>query len=124
MPYFCTWEAKGVYLRFSGVVTLAEVTESDDAMYEDPRFADIDYFIWDASKVTSLSLSDTQVDITAVRDMRVSLKKDRLKCAFIATEQRLIKQLEQYLEKTKALKICWQMALFQDIDRARQWLSE
>ncbi|WDE00805.1 hypothetical protein [Thalassomonas actiniarum] len=123
MPYTCTWESRGVHIKFTGVVTLQEVCDSDDAMYEDPRFAQIDYFIWDAGEVTSLALSDTQVDITAVRDMRVSLKKDSLKCAFIAKEQRLVKQLEQYLAKSQGLKICWQMALFNDITRARQWLK-
>ncbi|WDE13556.1 hypothetical protein [Thalassomonas haliotis] len=124
MPYSCTWEDRGVYIKFTGIVTLQEVSDSDDAMYDDPRFAGIDYFIWDAGDVTSLALSDTQVDITAVRDLRASLKKDRLKCAFIAKEQRLVKQLEQYLAKVQALKICWQMALFNDISRARQWLLE
>ncbi|WP_281556871.1 hypothetical protein [Thalassomonas sp. RHCl1] len=124
MPYTCTWETRGVYIKFSGVVTLNEVCDSDDAMYEDPRFAEIDYFIWDAGDIISLALSDTQVDITAVRDLRASLQKDSLKCAFIAKEPRLVKQLEQYLEKSRALKICWQMALFNDISRARQWLLE
>ena len=124
MPFSCNWENKGIYLHFSGVVTLQEVSDSDDAMYEHPRFATIDYFIWDASDVVSLALSDTQVDITAVRDMGISLKKDSLKCAYIATNQRIIQQLEQYLAKSRALKIPWQMALFRDIKRARSWLSE
>jgi len=124
MPYSCTWESKGVYIHFSGIVTLAQVSGSDDAMYEDPRFADIDYFIWDASDVVSLALSDTQVDITAVRDMGVSLKKDKLKCAFIAKDHRLSRQLEQYLAKSRALKIPWQMALFSELGQARLWLSD
>ena len=123
MPYSCTWEANGVYIRFCGIVTLEEVSDADDVMYNDPRFAAIDYFIWDACAVTSLALSDTQVDITAVKDMGISLKKDHLKCAFIATNHRIITQIEQYLEKSEGLKIPWRLAIFQDITQAREWLA-
>ena len=124
MPFSCHWEPKGVYLKFSGIVSEQEIFDSDDAMYDDPRFADIDYFIWDACDVTSLVMSSVQVDITAVRDMAISLKKDRLKCAFVATEQMIINQLQHYLEKSLLLRSQWQLALFENVEQARKWLTE
>ena len=47
MPYEMTWEPRGVYKRFHGVVPFQEYMRSQERVLADPRADDIRYVIND-----------------------------------------------------------------------------
>ncbi|MFM2121232.1 MAG: hypothetical protein RL722_2700, partial [Pseudomonadota bacterium] len=58
MPYSLTWEARGVYRRYHGDVTIAERRLSFDDICGDPRFDRLRYAITDYREAERYELSD------------------------------------------------------------------
>lgn len=121
MPHQITWEKQGVFWRVHGDVSAQEILDAGDDMYHDPLFNSLRYFIWDATNVQTLCISNIEIDIQAVKDIGQSIHKEALKCAFIATDNVIRKQIEQYINRSKSLHSTWEFGLFECIEEVREW---
>lgn len=58
----------GVCWIYHGVVSLEEICCADEAMFNDPRFDKLDFFIVDATNVSRFSFTPRDVDKLAAMD--------------------------------------------------------
>jgi len=123
MPYKTTWEQHGIYWQFSDIVTELDIIDANKEMYKDARFSSIHYFIWDATNTKSIDLSNVQVDLEAVKAQGESIRKNELKCAFIATDETIKELINQYITTSNELNSTWEFMLFNDIEGVRKWVD-
>ena len=124
MPHVTIWEEKGIHWSFSGVVTMEEQQQADGEMYNDPRFDEIDYYIWDGSEIESIAYSTRDADEPAAIDKASSTYRPFLKGALIADNQQVKGVVERYIETSTKLKTSWDLRIFSSIVDARGWLNE
>jgi hypothetical protein len=123
MSYEMIWEAKGVYVTFWGNVDTQQVDSATCDMYNHKRFDDIDYFIWDATQIKNLDMTQDDTEIIAYTDNVASSYKNRLKGAFIASDPEVCEVVRQYIELSIAIGNPWEHRLFSDEIMARNWLA-
>lgn len=122
MPYEITWEAKGVYIKFRGIVSSYEDDEANNQLYRDPRFEDSDYFIWDMTDVIRFEMADDEIDFPAITDKVATSYKPKLKGALIATDKAVQRIIELYIYKSVEMESSWELKLFNHISDARRWI--
>lgn len=123
MAFELMWENKGIYRKFTGIVTAKEFLGAQDQVYNDPRFDSIKYVIND--------LKEAQLDTTFNEDMASlalaksyggSLSNSKIKFAFVIQDPKLI-EIFQFIKKQKlAAKL--QIQIFELVEDARDWVNE
>ncbi len=123
MSYQITWEKQGVFWKVDGEVTAQEILDVGDEIYHDARFDSIRYYICDATDAQAFCISNIEIEIEAVKGTGQSIHKEVFKCAFIATDKIIRKQVEQYIYRSKSLLSTWEFELFECIEEAREWVA-
>lgn len=123
MPHNTIWEKEGIYWQFFGIVPLQEIREADNEVYGDARFDDLKYFIWDATDVKQLDLSENEVDVPASLDTITTSYKPTMKGAFVAGDKGVRGGIERYIKTSLELGSTWKFKLFENIQDARKWVA-
>lgn len=123
MAYMMNWETRGVFVTFAGHVDAQQVESATCEMYNHKRFDDIEYFIWDATQIKSLDMTQDDTEIIAYTDNVASSYKHRLKGAFIANDPEVCEVVRQYIELSIAIGNPWEHRLFSDEINARNWVA-
>jgi hypothetical protein len=123
MPHQTLWENKGIYWRFSGVVTLDEQELADGEMYGDPRFDELEYFIWDGTDIDKVDYHETEADEPAAIDKVSSVYKPNLKGALIAKTESVKLVVQRYIKTSIELGSSWEFKMFDSLEQAREWLA-
>lgn len=123
MSYKMNWEANGVYVTFEGHVDAQQVDSATCEMYNHKCFDDLEYFIWDATQMKSLDMTQDDTQIIAYTDNVASSYKHRLKGAFIANDPAVCALVRQYIELSIAIGNPWEHRLFGSEIMARNWLA-
>lgn len=123
MPYSTQWEEKGIYWKYSGTVTHADILNSNDEFYRDERSDNASYQLVDCSKIDCFEILSNTIATVAALDYASSHYLKDLKIALIAKDTETKAIYQQYLDLSQKLHIQWNVELFEDIESARNWIN-
>jgi len=120
MPHKLTWEPKGVYWKYSGKVTGAEIIETSTAIYGDPRFDDLLYKLVDFTDIESIDMNNQDIIEIACLHKAAGLSNPRIKNAILisANTSKLANKFAAFFDDSP-----WDVQIFQEIDKANSWLD-
>jgi len=121
MPHTNTWERNGLYRKFTGILSGAEIIESNFELHTEPDFQKIEYIINDFTEITDHSIDIAHTNIYAKTDDIISNTKGRLKIALLVTQEDLIDLANGYRELMKNSK--FDCEIFKSIEDARNWVN-
>lgn len=120
MPYSLTWEPDGVYKKFSGVVSGAELLQSVIEVAMDIRFGSSHYEVSDYMDAESTEFS--QDSLNEVRAVRIGsfMSNPRIKVAIVTRDV----EIQQRIYSTIAARLTLhQTKVFNAIADANNWLG-
>jgi hypothetical protein len=120
MPYILLWEPHGVYKKFTGVVTGAELVQSVIEVANDIRFADARYEISDylAAERTDFS-QDALNEVRAVRIGSIS-RNPSIRVAIVTLDD----EIQQRIYSTIAARLTLhQTKVFSALPEAEAWVG-
>ncbi len=120
MPYSLIWEPGGVYKKFNGVVTGAELLQSVGEVSMDYRFASAQYEVSDYLDAVSTDFS--QDALNEVRAVRIGsfMSNPRIKVAIVTHDT----EIQQRIYSTIAARLTLhQTKVFNAIADANTWLG-
>lgn len=123
MPIQLKWADKGVEYCCSGKITRDEVSQADEAVFNDKRFIDVNYLFINALKVDCVEMSQLEIEIDVANDFQHSFKNENIKLAFILNNTALREMAEYYVALFKKRHIDWQVAIFTTMEEAHHWLG-
>ena len=121
MPYTNTWEDKGLYRKFSGVVDGEEILHSNLDLHVHPNFAKIIYIINDFSEITGHTVVAAHTGIYAKTDEMVAIEKGQLKIAIVATEPSVLAMARAY--QAQLAGSMFTCEIFGSLAAARAWVG-
>ena len=119
MPYTVNWEPDGVYCKFSGAVTAAEVQSLVDEVVKDARFDSARYRITDCLEVSHPDLSADDLDQVLALDDAYSFANARPYEAALATDDTVLALLRQWASTNPNHQ---QLCIFSTEKDLRKWL--
>ena len=123
MPYENIWEERGVYIRFTGVVTSGEVQRSNEELYRDPRFfSAMDYQIADFLSCNSIQAEPEEVRLIASLDAEMSRRHPGVRVAIVTTTQVIYGYSRMYQLCTEQSH--WETEIFDSLAAARTWIKQ
>ena len=120
MPYTLIWEPDGVYKKFTGLVTGAELVHSVNEVAYDMRFAKARYEVSDYLSADSTDFS--QDALNEVRAVRIGSfqSNPRIKVAIVT----LNTEIQQRIYSTIAARLTLhQTKVFSTVDDANEWVG-
>ena len=120
MPYSLIWEPGGVYKKFNGVVTGAELLQSVGEVSMDVRFVSAQYEVSDYLDAASTDFS--QDALNEVRAVRIGsfMSNPRIKVAIVTHDT----EIQQRIYSTIAARLTLhQTKVFNAIADANTWLG-
>lgn len=121
MAHKITWEPKGVYRRFNGIVTGEEILESNLTLQANPRFDEINYVLNDFTQVSDHTITLSDTNAYAVTDEIASHKKPHLKIAIVVTRKDHFELADTYCDLMKSMK--YEAKISKTTDQAYRWLA-
>lgn len=122
MPHTNTWKPGGLYRKFTGEITGAEILEANFALYDDPKFQNIKYVINDFTEITDHSVETSHTEVYAKTDDLISDTKGELKVALVVNQAAHISLANNYRELMKDTS--FECEIFQTVEDARNWVSD
>jgi hypothetical protein len=119
MPYSIEWEPQGVYCKFFGSVSIAEVHQLVDAVVTDARFDTLLYRITDCLEVTHQDVLPAEIDQVLAMDEAYSFANARPYEAAIATDVDIVELLRHWAASSPNEQ---QLCIFSTLADARKWL--
>ena len=83
MAYTMEWENKGVYWKYSGIVTGKEIVEGSTAIYGDSRFDSLAYKLVDFLDVQNVEMDKTEVALIAYQHQAAERSNPYIKNAIV-----------------------------------------
>ena len=119
MAYTMEWENKGVYWKYSGIVTGKEIVEGSTAIYGDSRFDSLAYKLVDFLDVQNVEMDKTEVALIAYQHQAAERSNPYIKNAIvIKSDNTLANKFAEFFTGSS-----WQVQVFYDIESANEWLS-
>lgn len=122
MKYINTWEPRGVYRKFSGLLTGALIREAVEKVEGDERFDKIRYVLNDYLDVTGMDVSDFELNAIAAIDSVAAIYNRNIKIAQVTTRQDIIGLVTNYDEKLQ--DNTYETRVFSTVADARKWLED
>jgi len=120
MSHTLNWEGNGVYWKYSGDVTGAEILSASTEIYGDPRFDILKYKLVDFSDVTSITISEEEIKLITFQHAAAAQSNPRIKNAIIINKNdERAKLFVHYLSTNSN----WEVAAFSSLEEANQWLG-
>lgn len=120
MPHKLVWEAKGVYWKYSGKITGAEVVEASSKIYGDPRFDSLRYKLVDFLDVESIDMDDNDVAKIACMHKAAGLSNPRIKNAIVINSKtnKVANKFATFFHDSP-----WDVQVFEELDQANSWID-
>ena len=117
MPYELIWEPRGVYWKYSGKLTGAEIIEGSTAIYGDARFDDLDYKLVDFTEMESIDMHEDEVALIAFQHKAAEASNPYIKNAIVIKSGcDLGYTFAKFFENSS-----WDVEIFEDIEKANEW---
>lgn len=120
MAFELLWEPRGVYKRFYGYVTDAELMEAVVTIESDARFDGLRFVINDFLGIEGFSVSEDNVLTISAIDNAASRTNPNIKIAVVATDQRVHELANIYADSPLN---AYPTEIFPNPDAARTWLA-
>lgn len=120
MPYRITWEDRGLYSKFWGVVDAGQIRRMMDVIGADERFDDLHYVISDYLDVTEFSLTTQQIDEIVAIDIAQSYSNAHYYSIAIARDEAILRRLEYWVSVHMNPE---RVVFFDSLERARAWID-
>lgn len=107
-----------------GHLTREYIIKSDNDVSENEHFINIDYIIWDATNVGSISLDVDDMHLVATKDylLRNQLNDD-LKLAFVVSDAKLKSMIDDYIKDSIGWGTSWGLKEFDNLSDTQKWLD-
>ena len=123
MPYQTTWEKKGIFWKYSGIVTDIDIIARNNEFYADPRSENILYQLVDGTGIEKFKLDEPSLKLLAATDYAAAMSVRKLKVAFVATRVDVVDFFQTYINYAKEFNCEWEFKIFTDLNSARKWIS-
>ena len=121
MPYRITWEERGIYIKWSGIITAEENIRLNGEIYGNKLFEKIDYQIGDLSEATPSVFSERDIQVITTLEKHASRWNKKLMVAHIAHDPELINSIKAY--ELKLIDTGWKFGIFDNLEEARKWVN-
>jgi ABC-type transporter Mla MlaB component len=123
MAHTAVWETKGLWIKYSGVLTADEIIAAINEIAGDPRFDDISYRITDLTQVDRIDSSSTIEDVEKVAAFACALSKNNpnIKHAFVVNDESM--QALAALYEMECEGNSKKIKQFTSIEEARDWTN-
>jgi len=121
MPYQVTWEPRGVYTRYSGNVTGADMLGNIEDVCRDERFEQHRYHILDFSEATDFSATEREMLVNCGVLVGAAFVNHQVLVAAVVTRE----NVRAALDRLHALGVSPYVAkIFPTVAEARKWIEE
>lgn len=120
MPYRYQIEARGVFVRWTGRVTGAEMLVYIADIHAHERLDEFRYELHDFSGCSSVDLSGDHVETIAALDAAAALTNPDMKIAVVSGDPVIADGVAQYIRSGYSP---YPMELFPQVEAARRWLG-
>ncbi|MBL8429984.1 MAG: hypothetical protein JNJ95_08870 [Dechloromonas sp.] len=96
MPYTISWEAKGVYKQFSGVVTADEYHRSQIQFTSHEKFDNAHYVINDFSDIDRFVMTPAEAEYMATYSLGPHFSNPTLRVCFVTTDPSIVGLIQAY----------------------------
>ena len=122
-PYEINWEKNGVLVRFFYKFDYNANIDANIDIYKDPRSKYLKYAIWDTSKATELSMTETEVKVIAEQDVTESSRFPKIKMALFAPDKNIRSMCKQYCVHCQSRRIGWEFMVSDSLKSIRIWVT-
>ncbi len=119
MAYEVVWEPRGVWRRFSGMLTPSDLVASVDEVQGDPRYDSLRYSINDFLAVENAAEIAGILDLVLAKAIGGALSNPNLVMAIVARSETVVSHAKMFLRPD----FPYPVKLFPDVDAARVWLK-
>lgn len=123
MPYETIWEEEGVYQRYSGRLSKGDREFAANDVLGDSRFDSLKYWLVDSLAIDEYLLDERDAVIAAAFDIGAQHYNSDILMVFVATNTDHRRNIAKYIEVLQS-QCCWKAKLFDDMQSARQWISD
>ena len=122
MSHTTTWTNESVVWVVEGVLTSSEILEFLDEMAESRKFDQIDYFIWDTTRVIEMVDDVDDPELSAVFSSSLSIYNKRL-IGVLLVNDAVVEFAEGYLSAMEGTGSAWILSLQRNMDDAKKWIE-
>ncbi len=120
MPYSIHWEPRGVYKKYTGLVTGEEFLHAVRQVNAHPDFGAFHYVINDFLACTAFPVSKSEYDDILAAAIGANVSNPKFVAAFVAADAALAASLESMVENARS---CMRVRIFGDLAAARGWVE-
>ena len=121
MPYRITWEPRGVYTRYYGIATGADMRGNIEDVCRDERFQEHRYHILDFSDATEFSATEKEMLVNCGVLVGAAFVNHQVMVAAVVTRE----NIREALERLHALGVSpYEAKMFATTAEARKWIEE
>lgn len=122
MPYTTKWTNRGVVWTYSGILTGAELIQSNIEIFGDPRFQELKYQIVDLCGVTDFRVMKSHMKALADLDASAAKENPDIRVAVISHEPTGESMNRSYTEQVSETH--WETRVFRYFDEGYAWAIE
>ena len=123
MPYKIIWEERGIYINQYGIVDLDDIVKMQHEGYGSTQIDNINYIIWDGTKIDDISLTRDQQVIIAAQDIGASHWKKNIYHATVSSKEKINFFCKRHIEILEEIVKGWKFKHFKSLDEARHWIK-
>ena len=121
MTFEAIWEEKGIYWKYSGILTGDDILQSNVSIYGDSRFDKLRYQLLDMLDVESFDVDTEAMEEVTAMDLGASQTNPNLIVAVVATQVQARRLVELYENTTGGAP--WETEIFESVEAARAWIT-
>lgn len=121
MPYQVKWETRGVYTRYYGIATGADMLGNIEDVCRDERFDRHRYHILDFSDATEFNATEKELLVNSGVLVGAAFMNHQVMVAAVVTRE----NVRATLERIHALGVSpYEAKIFPTVAEARKWIEE
>lgn len=124
MPFSSEWKDNGRYVKMTGDISLDDIMQADNQLYEDERFETAKFVVWDLTDASRINIFDSAIDLVAAKDVNVSFEKGSLHQIFVCPDEKMSSQIEKYAQYLTKYSEQWQCSLTDSVEDARRLINK
>lgn len=124
MPYEIIWKEKQVVWRLYGECSVIDVETSNNDVYTDPRFDNIEYLLWDGTGITKVNATLEDAAVIAAQQATTYSYTNVKKAALVSQNSRIISLVNSYITTSLGHGSSWQYKVFDTVAEAEAWFAK
>ena len=121
MTHEISWDSHGIYRRFLGTITSADLKQINEEFYADPRALRIHYQIIDAREIEALEIDETGIRDRVAYDLGFSRSTRAQRVALISDNPEVLTAFNAYADLMRSAHSSWTCRTFSTLEDALDW---